>query len=621
MKWSLLLAGLLTSALLIAQDPRPNIIWLTMEDNSVHYLRLYHADGAPMPRLEALAERGLTFTHAYSQGPVCSVARSTLISGMYAPRIGAQYHRKEKKVPMPDGAKMFPAYLREAGYYTANNAKEDYNIITTPGTWDNSSSEADYRDRAPGQPFFYVRNFGETHEGQLHFPVGDTASVATTDGLDEVSVLPVHPDDLAFRYTRARYHDRHRLMDSLLGRELDRLEAEGLMDSTIVFVFGDHGGVLPGSKGYLYETGLNVPLVVYVPEAFRHLSPYLPGDRPVEFAQFMDFGPTVLQLAGVEVPAGMDGEAWLGGSHEPVPPARDTVYSYADRFDAKADFVRAVRVGPYKYIRSYQPYLPDGLYNDYRYRMWAYRDWYDAFRAGTLDSLQARFFRPRPAEMLFQVDEDPFETNDLAGEARYRDTLLDLRRALNEKIAALPDLSFIPEPVFLEAGTSDPTAYAAAQRDRILKLHRLADLQLVSFAEGKKQVEAALHSEDPLERYWGLIVASSWGNIAIDLVPTAEELARKDEDLLVRLRATEFLGLVGAIDPREPLVAMLRQSANQFEATAVVNTMSLFRFRHPDWAWEIPEDAIPREWRVQPGGKLENPERLLGYIRGEGNID
>jgi arylsulfatase A-like enzyme len=603
-----------------AQDDRPNIVWLTMEDNSVHYLRLYDPAGAPMPRLEELARRGLTFRNAYSQGPVCSVARSTLISGMYAPRIGAQYHRKERLVPLPEGAKMFPAYLREAGYYTANNSKTDYNIRTTPGTWDDSSPTADYRNRAPGQPFFYVRNFGETHEGQLHFPESDVTTLDPTDDPNEVAVLPVHPDDAAFRYTRARYHDRHRLVDSLLGAELDRLEENGLLDSTIIFVFGDHGGVLPGSKGYLYETGIHVPLVVYVPPAFRHRDLYRPGDRPREFAQFMDFGPTVLKLAGIPLPKTMDGRPFLGQGGGARSPARDTVYSYADRFDAKADFVRAVRIGPYKYIRSYQPYLPDGLYNAYRYKMWAYRDWYDAFRAGELDSLQARFFRPRPPEMLFNVEEDPFETTNLAARPDYADTLRSLRGALREKAIALPDLSFIPEAVFLREGVNQPTEYGQRNKYRIHSHLRTAALQMLPYAEGEHRIRSVLTSDDYLDRYWGWIVASSWGKEASELLSLATATYRKDTSLLVRLRATEFLGIVGGIDPRDALTTLLRQSRDPYEATAVLNTMSLFRFRHPEWEWDLPEDILPRKWQSDERFNLQNPDRLLPYVRGEGLI-
>ena len=573
-----------------------------------------------MPRLEALAGRGLVFENAYSQGPVCSVARSTLISGMYASRIGAQYHRREAEVPMPTGTQMFPAYLREAGYYTANHYKEDYNITVSPGTWDESSPAADYRNRAAGQPFFYVHNFGETHESSLHFPMSDTASIPTTDAPATLPLLPVHPDGAAFRYTRARYHDRHRLADSLIGEQLDRLEADGLLASTIVFVYSDHGGVLPGSKGYLYETGLHVPLVVYIPAAFRHLNPYGTDRRPTAFAQFMDFGPTVLRLAGVDPVAAHDGRPFLGSGVRPVPTTQDTVYSYADRFDEKSDLVRSVRIGPYKLIRSYQPYLPDALYNGYRYRMWAYRDWLAEYRQGRLNELQARFFRPRPPIMLFDVVKDPQETTDLADREEYTEVLQSLLQALNTKIEELPDLSFIPEPVFLREGTGDPVAYGQRNQNRIRRLREVADLQLLPFGKAETGVRQALASSDPLRRYWAFITASSFGTAASSLRGDAEGLLRDDAELLVRLRAAEFLGLIGAIKPQLILTELLGQAATPPEATAVLNTMSLFHYLHPNSKWQLPADIVPTHWLTAADDRPTNPARLIAYLRGQGTI-
>ncbi len=106
---------------------RPNIVWIISEDNSKHYLKHFDPDGAPTPNIEAMAREGVTFDRAFSNAPVCSVARTTLITSCYAPRIGTQFHRRIEMASMPSGIQMFPAYLRSAGYYTTNNSKEDYN--------------------------------------------------------------------------------------------------------------------------------------------------------------------------------------------------------------------------------------------------------------------------------------------------------------------------------------------------------------------------------------------------------------------------------------------------------------------------------------------------------------
>jgi arylsulfatase A-like enzyme len=138
---------------------RPNIVWLVTEDNSVHYLRLYGDGGAAMPNLERLAEAGIVFNNAFSNAPVCSSARSTIISGCFAPRLFAQHHRRAVPVPLPGGLRMFPWYLRQAGYYTTNNSKEDYNYIKGEGVWDDSSNTASYRNRAARPALFPCPEF------------------------------------------------------------------------------------------------------------------------------------------------------------------------------------------------------------------------------------------------------------------------------------------------------------------------------------------------------------------------------------------------------------------------------------------------------------------------------
>ncbi len=194
-KYTFTLLVILLSATTIAQQKRPNIVWITTEDNSACWYRLYNPDhGAPMQNIEKLAKHGLVVNNAYSNGPVCSAARSTIISGVYGPRTGAHFHRPQVKVKLPEGLKMFPAYLRQAGYYTSNNSKQDYNYekASEKGVWDESSKKATFRKRQPGQPFFHVQNHGTTHEGQLFkgLPKGKKRIVDPKD----VELCPYHQD-------------------------------------------------------------------------------------------------------------------------------------------------------------------------------------------------------------------------------------------------------------------------------------------------------------------------------------------------------------------------------------------------------------------------------------------
>ena len=457
LKQLLSLSVFVISASLINAADRPNFVFLISEDNSVHYLDLYHAGGAPTPRIAELAEHGLLFENAFSNSPVCSVARTTLITGCYGPRIGTQYHRRSRLAAMPEGLKMFPAYLRDAGYYTTNNSKKDYNAIEGKGVWDASSKKATWKGRANNQPFFHKQSFGASHESSLHFSRTSMETQATVTDPATVPVAPYHPDTPTFRYTNARYRDNIRTIDKQIGAVVDQLDADGLLEDTFVFYFGDHGGVLPRGKGYAYESGLHVPLVVRIPANFKHLVDAEIGSRQKGFVSFIDFGPTLLNLAGIAVPTQVDGKPFLGqGVSASELDRRDEAFGYADRFDEKWDLVRTLRKGKYEYVRSYQPFNFDGLQNNYRYRMLAYQEWRELFKSGKLNQVQSQFFMPRAAEALYDISADPHETNNLADDPKYASTLNVLREALSARVKSMPDLSLIPESILYDEAMENP---------------------------------------------------------------------------------------------------------------------------------------------------------------------
>ncbi|MEQ9407483.1 MAG: sulfatase [Fuerstiella sp.] len=589
---------------------RPNIVWLVSEDNSVHYLKLFDDHGAETPHIAKLAQHGLTFDHAFSNAPVCSVARTTLATGCYAPRIGTQYHRKHVAVPLPDGVRMFPELLRNTGYYTANNNKTDYNAIPGKEVWDESSKKASWRGRAEGQPFFYMQSFPVCHESSLHFSEQVMKTEKTQTNPATVFVAPYHPDTPTFRYTNARYRDRMIRMDEQIGAVVDRLTADGLLEDTFIFCFGDHGGVLPRGKGYAYESGLHVPLVVRIPDKWKHLVDAEVGSRQAGFVSFIDFGPTVLNLAGAEVPAQMDGRPFLGkGVSQEQLRARDEAFGYADRFDEKYDFVRTLRKGQYEYIRNYQPFNFDGLQNNYRYRMLAFREWRDLYHAGKLNAVQRQFFEARPAEQLFDVEADPHETRNLAGDPAYGEVLQELRRRMTQKVQELPDLSFYPESVLAAQAFENPVEFGRSHRDRIARLVEIADLSLVDFDDARDGIAAALKSDQPMERYWGLIVCSSHGRAAEDFTERAAELAASDADRLVRTRAAEFLGLIGAADPQPVLLDVLQTTSSGIEAGLILNTVTLLRDGMPGYDFRITPELF------QPGVRRNDTvQRRLEYL-------
>lgn len=572
---------------------RPNFVWLISEDNSTHYLKLFNEHGAETPRIAELAKHGLVFENAFSNAPVCSVARTTLITSCYAPRIGTQYHRRSITVPMPDGMRMFPAYLRDAGYFTANNNKKDYNALEGEGVWDQSSKQSHWRQRKSGQPFFYQQSFTTTHESSLHFSRKVMETEATKTDPTAVFVAPYHPDTATFRYTYARYHDRIQAVDQQIGEVVDQLAADGVLEDTFVFYFGDHGGVLPRGKGYAYESGLHIPLVVRIPANWKHLVDAPVNTRVRGFVSFIDFGPTLLNLAGIATPDAVDGRPFLGKdvTIEEVN-RRDEAFGYADRFDEKYDLVRTLRKGRYEYVRSYQPFNFDGLQNNYRYRMLAYEEWRELYHAGKLSEIQRQFFESRPAEALYDIQSDPYETRNLATDPKFAAITVQLRNRLREIVTGLPDLSMYPESYLVDHAFDDPVAFGQSNKSNIAELVDIADLSLVSFADASSSIEQALGSSDPWKRYWALIACSTHGFAAETFAAKAKEVAASDPELLVRVRAAEFLGLIGAAEPQPTIMNCLERTTSPDEANLILNTVVLLRDGQPGYKFDVSLNSL-----------------------------
>ncbi len=589
---------------------RPNVVWIVSEDNSIHYLEHFFPGGAKAPHIETLAKDGLTFNHAFSNGPVCSVARTTLATACYGPRIGTQFHRKYKMAPMPEGVRMFPAYLRDAGYYATNNSKKDYNAVEGKGVWDESSSRASWRNRPDrSQPFFHMQSHGSSHEGSLHFGQSTFDNEKTATDPESVQLADYFPDTPLFRYTHARYHDRLTVIDGIVGDTVAKLKEDGLLEDTFIFYFGDHGGVLPRSKGYAYDCGLHVPLIVRVPQNFQHLVDAEAGSRIDGFVSFIDFGPTTLQLAGVDVPGQVDGKPFLGkGISMKDVNARDESFGYADRFDEKYDLVRTLRKGKYRYNRNYQPYLPDGLQNNYRYKMLAYKQWRDLFKAGKLSGPQLQFFQTKPVEALFDVEADPHEVNNLAGDPKYADVLAQMRARLQEIVKGLPDLSFYPESYLVANALENPVAFGQSHKAEISRLADTADLALLPYEQAQRKLQESLGSDNPMIRYWAVMACSAFGKDASDLADRVK-LLLNDDCQIVRVRAAEFLGIIGLQNPQPVLTEIVNATQDAILATEALNSVVFFR--------DFFEDRYPVERSdFQPVSRGADVNDRLNYVNG-----
>ncbi len=572
------LCALLAFAMSADAAKRPNVVFLVSEDNSIHYLKLYGYE-ASTPSIEALAKDGLTFNHAFSNSPVCSVARSMLATAMLAPRGGFQYHRKSAMAKLPPGYKPWSAMLRKAGYFATNQRKTDYNFVhDMKELWDKGPANAAWRAR-PGKdtPFFHMQSFAQSHESSLHFPQSVMDNQKTVHDPAKVKLAPYFPDTPTFRYTHARYLDRMQVIDQQVGGVVQKLEEDGLLEDTFIFYFGDHGGVLPRGKGYACESGLHVPLVVRIPANFKHLVDHKRGSRTDGFVSFIDFGPTVLHLAGLKPNPLTDGKAFLGkGISARDLAGRDETFGYADRFDEKYDLVRFMRKGKYTYIRNLQGFYPDALQNNYRYKMLAYTEWRELFKAGKLNAAQSQFHQRRPAEQLFDVEADPHEINNLSENPKYAKVLSQLREGMKKKLRQINDLSFYPESHMVKAALGNGQAYGKKYDGEIDRLADISDLALVPFTEAKSGLTKAMASENPWERYWGCITAAVHGKAAKALVPNARELLG-DKNLMVRMRAAEFLGSIKAMDPMPALLSVLNNATTEQELMLTFNAVVYLR--------------------------------------------
>jgi uncharacterized sulfatase len=356
--------------------------------------------------------------------------------------MGTQFMRC-KGVPPPQ-VKCFTEYLRAAGYYCTNDSKTDYNFDPPLTAWDESRKGAHWRNRPTKEtPFFAVINLTTTHESQIRLPEGQLAnrrkglSAGELHDPAKAPLPPYYPDTPIVRRDVANYYDNLTFTDKEVGRILQQLDEDGLADNTIVFFWGDHGWGMPRGKRWIYDSGIRVPLIVRWPGALR------PGSVSDELVAFLDLAPTMLSLAGVEIPSHLQGQVFLG---EQKAPPRGYIYAARDRMDETLDIIRAVRDKRYKYIRNYRPDLPYAQDIAYMNEMPTMKEWRRLAAADKLAGSAAIFFQPtKPVEELYDCVADPHEIRNLADNPEYSADLARLRSAHERWRTDTGDLGLIPE--------------------------------------------------------------------------------------------------------------------------------------------------------------------------------
>jgi uncharacterized sulfatase len=547
----LMLVACIATAHARADEPRPNILWITSEDNGPH-LGCYGDSFATTPNLDRLAASGMIYTKCWSNAPVCAPARTTIISGMYPTSTGSEHMRS--MIRLPDGMKMYPQFLREANYYCTNNSKEDYNLEKPGQVWDESSGKAHWKNRKSGQPFFAIFNITVTHESQIrsrpHTPVHDSANVR---------VPAYHPDTPEVRQDWAQYYDQMTEMDAIAGRHLKELEDAGLAEDTIIFYYGDHGPGMPRCKRWPYNSGLHVPLIVHVPEKFRHLAPkdYSPGGKTDRLISFVDFAPTLLSLVNIEPPDYLQGRAFMG-RFEAAP--NEYLHGFRGRMDERIDMVRTVRDQRYVYVRNYMPHLPYGQHVSYMFQTPTTRVWKRLFDAGKLTSEQSRFWQTKPTGELYDLTTDPDEVNNLAYLPEHRETVLRFGREQSLHFQRIVDIGFLPEAE-LHSRSAGSTPYEIARDPAKYPFNRILTAASVASSlepDTLGAIKFHLRDEDSAVRYWAAMGLLMRGEPAVRATRYEMHRLMQDNSSSVRVVAAEALGRFGAdADRRQSLAALL----------------------------------------------------------------
>jgi arylsulfatase A-like enzyme len=534
---------------------RPNILWITSEDNGPH-LGCYGDAFADTPNLDGLAQRGLTYRFCWSNAPVCAPARTAIISGLYPPSTGAEHMRSMTQ--LPDGMRMYPQYLREAGYYCTNNSKEDYNLEKPGKVWDDSSPRAHWKNRGEGRPFFAIFNHTVSHESQIrkrpHKAVHDPA---------KVRVPAYHPDTPEVRQDWAQYYDKLTEMDALAGENLQELAQAGLAEDTIVIYFGDHGAGMPRSKRWPYNSGLHVPLLVYIPDKFAELrtSDYEAGGQTSRLVSFVDLAPTVLSLAGIQPPEHFQGHAFLG-KYAAAP--QPFIYGFRGRMDERYDLVRSLRDERYIYIRNYMPHKIYGQHVSYMFETPTTQVWKQRFDNHLLQPPQSYFWQTKPPEELYDLRQDPDEVHNLAGSAEHQAVLQRMRMALREHLLAIRDVGFLPEDE-IHRRALDSTPYTVGHNPSQYPLKRVlhaADIASSLDPRYVKELRELLGDEDSAVRYWaasGLLMRQA------EAVGTARgelQQAMHDDSLSVRVIAAQALAQFGPDEDLPQALGTLIEMAN-----------------------------------------------------------
>lgn len=461
-----------TTFLYSEKEDRPNILWIIAEDMSQD-LGCYGNELVHTPNIDGLASRGMRFKNVFTTGPACSPSRTALATGVYQTTLGAYHMRyREDLMPhLPEGILTLPEMMRVYGYSSGNihgicgtgTGKDDWLFKTSRKIWDTQSWE----ELVQNQPFFGMINMSHSHR-----PFARDSKAKVDE--EKVNVPPYYPNHPVARNDWAGYLEDVNRADELVGEILDKLEEDKVAGNTIVVFLSDHGRPMIRAKNWLYDSGTQIPLVIYYPDSVEKPAGFVVGAENTDLISAVDLVAETLLAAGGEIPGWMQGQSFLRGNSS----LREAVYTAVDRIGNIDTRSRAVRTQKFKYIRNYK--IP-GSINEaataYRRAMHPIYHLLEIMgEKRLLTSVQARNLKPMAPEELYDIEDDPFETINLVGNEKYQGVLEELQQSLADWIESSDDRGFEEEsPAITEyfsnygkTTTKDLKKYGATTTDKLL---------------------------------------------------------------------------------------------------------------------------------------------------------
>lgn len=503
------------SNIILAQ--RPNIVWITVEDISPT-LSVYGDSTAKTPNIDRLASQSQIFTESFTTVGVCSPSRSSIITGMYPVSIGTHQMRTGKDVfgwgsrnydglsnaidvngdsiPLhsvvtPQEVRCFTEYMRAGGYYCTNNSKTDYQFAAPVTAWDQNGDDAHWRNRDKNQPFFSVFNFDVTHESKMWLHRNKPLTVDPKN----VPLPPYFPDTETVRNDVARNYSNIELLDSMVGDLIKELKSDKLLDNTYIFFFSDHGGPLPRGKRSHYESGLKVPMIIRNP--YDISSRY--NDDPISF---VDLAPTMLSIAGIEIPDYIQGRAFMGDKKNPVP--REYIFGSGDRFDETYDRVRSVISKDFVYVRNYHKDRP--AYKDvlYRKNIDMTNEMLKLYNDNKLNADQKYWYRQSKTKEEFYVrSKDPYSLRNIIDDPGYTNEIKKHRLALKKWQKEIEDIGALPEKKHLSymwpEGIQPQT-----QKPKVVVKEGLLNIESLTLGSSSAYIISDLDFQPGLDDGWKL---------------------------------------------------------------------------------------------------------------------